>query len=130
MTPTFHGTIQSGKLLLDSKADFTGHLHTLEGKRVEVTVTKYRKKRTLDQNRYYFLILGMIAKETGHDAMSLHDAFKSKFSTHITYKGLVIPQSTKTKDTIEFTEYIEQVRAWAAENLNMSIPDPQQTNEN
>jgi hypothetical protein len=125
MTITHLGQVKEGKLLLDDKGSFTGHLHTLEGKRVEVTVRKFRKKRTVDQNRYYFLILGMIAKETGHDAMSLHEAFKAKFSTHITYKGLVISESTKNKDTVEFTNYIEQVRAWAAEHLNMVIPDAQ-----
>jgi hypothetical protein len=32
--------------------------------------------------------------------------------------------STTTLDTIQFTEYIEAVRKWAAEFLNINIPDP------
>ena len=126
MTPTFHGTVNQGKLLLDDKPNFTGHLHMLEGRRVEVTVAKFRKKRTVDQNAYYWLILDMISKETGQDPLSLHDAFKFRFSGKITVKGLVVPQSTKMKDTVEFTNYIEQIREWAREFLHMEIPDPQQ----
>ena len=124
MTPNFQGTIQEGKLLLDKAPVFRGYLHTLEGKRVEVTVAKFRKKRTLDQNNYYWLILDMISKETGQDPLSLHQAFKFRFSRKITVKGLVVPESTKAKDTIEFTDYIEQIREWAREFLNMNIPDP------
>ena len=122
----FPGTIQSGKLLLDSKADFQSHLHSLEGRRVEVSVEKFRRKRTNDQNRYYWFILDLISKETGQDPLSLHEAFKFRFSGKITLKGLVIPQSTKTRDTVEFTAYIESIRMWAREFLNMNIPDPNQ----
>lgn len=121
---TFPGTIKDHKLLLDSKSEFQSHLHTLEGKRVEVSVEKYRKKRTTDQNAYYWLVLGYIAKDTGQDPQDLHAAFKMKFSSRVTLKGLVIPQSTTRKDTLEFTEYIESVRQFAREFLNINTPDP------
>jgi hypothetical protein len=124
---SFSGTIQSGKLLLDHKPDFQAHLQTLEGKRVKVSVEKYRRKRTLDQSAYYWLILGYIAKETGQDPQSLHEAFKYRFSSKVTIKGLVIPQSTTRKDTLEFTEYIENVRQFAREFLNINTPDPNGT---
>jgi hypothetical protein len=123
---TFPGIVQQGKLKLDRLSDFTSLIHSLEGKRVEVSLEKQRRKRSNNQNAYYWLILEMISKETGQDALDLHQAFKMKFSKHITLRGLVIPQSTKTKDTGEFTEYLEQVRQWAGEFLNMTIPDPQQ----
>ncbi len=122
---TFSATIQSGKLLMDSKSDFQSYLHTLDGKRVEVSVEKFRRKRTNDQNAYYWFILDLISKETGQDPLSLHEAFKFRFSSKIRLSGLIIPQSTKTKDTGEFTTYIEQIREWAREFLNTTIPDPQ-----
>ncbi len=28
-------------------------------------------------------------------------------------------------DTVEFTDYIERIRQWAAEELSVTIPDPQ-----
>ena len=52
-------------------------------------------------------------------------AFKMRFSSTVTIKGLVIPSSTKVKDTIDFSEYVEQIRSWSREFLNMEIPDPQ-----
>jgi len=120
----FPGTVQQGKLVLDSKADFQSYLHSVEGKRVEVSVEKYRKKRSNDQNRYYWFIMDLISKETGQDPLSLHEAFKFRFSGKITFKGLIIPQSTKTRDTVEFTNYIENIRSWANEFLGLSIPLP------
>lgn len=122
----FPGIVQQGKVKLDQAPAFREYLHTLEGKRVEVSLEKQVRRRSLNQNAYYWVILEMISKETGQDAAELHTAFKMKFSKHITLRGLVIPQSSRTKDTSEFTEYIEQIRAWASEFLNMSIPDPQQ----
>jgi hypothetical protein len=121
---TFPGQITNGKLLLDQAPAFREYLQSLEGKRVDVTVARQLRKRTNDQNRYYWFILDLISKETGQDPLSLHDAFKFRFSGKITVKGLVIPQSTKTRDTVEFTNYIESIRVWAAEFLNMNIPDP------
>ena len=41
-------------------------------------------------------------------------------------KGKFIPVvgSTTRMDTIEFTDYIERVRQWAGEELNIQIPEP------
>ncbi len=125
MTPIFPGTIQDGKLLLDNKPEFVAHLHTLNGKRVEVSVEKYTRRRSQDQNEWYWgVILKMISQETGQDAQSLHEAFKYKFSEKITLNGLVIPQSTRTRDTMDFSAYCESIRQWAREFLNLDIPDP------
>jgi hypothetical protein len=66
----------------------------------------------------------MISQESAQDPYSLHEAFKYRFSGKITVKRLVISQSSKILDTVEFTNYIEQIREWAAEFLNMNIPDP------
>jgi hypothetical protein len=121
---TISAQIKDGRLLLDRKPDFQAHLHTSEGKRIEVSVEKYRRKRTLDQNAYYWLILGYIAKDTGQDPQSLHEAFKYRFSSKVTIKGLAIPQSTTRHDTLQFTEYIENVRQFAGELLNINAPDP------
>ncbi len=125
MTSPFTGTIQDGKLLLDNKPEFTAHLHTLNGKRVNVSVEKQTRRRSQDQNEWYWgVILKMISQHTGQDPQSLHEAFKYKFSEKITLNGLVIPQSTRTRDTIDFSAYCESIRQWAREFLNLDIPDP------
>jgi hypothetical protein len=50
---------------------------------------------------------------------------KPTCSGKVTVKKLVVPQSSKTLDAIEFGEYVEQLRSWAREFLNIEIPDPE-----
>ena len=80
MTPVFLGQINEGKLSLDKSEQFKQYLHTLNGKRVELTVSKVRRKRTPDQNAWYWgVAVKMIAQETGHEPDEIHDALKHEF---------------------------------------------------
>ena len=71
MTPLFTATIEPGKLSfvgLQMERDFGGYLHTLEGRRVTVTVEKEKRKRSNPLNRYYWgVVLQLIAEHTGED---------------------------------------------------------------
>jgi hypothetical protein len=40
----FQGIITEGKLLLDNKPQFQSHLHTLGGKRIEVSVERFQEE--------------------------------------------------------------------------------------
>lgn len=134
MTPIFHGTIQEGKLHLDKAEQFKQFLHTFPtGKRVEVTVEKITRKRTNNQNRYYWsVVVGEIAKHTGHDPEQIHELLKQMFSPkwhlvttpHMSVVQSGIPTSTTRLDTLEFVEYTEKCRMWANEFLNLNIPLP------
>ena len=127
MTRLFQGQITDGKLLLDNKADFTGHLQSLDGKRVEVTVEKYRRKRTVDQNSYFHgVVIPLIAKETGEDPETVKAFLKEKFAAKLPAFKTWIPKPTHLMDTVEMTELVERSRVWASEFLNTTIPDPQQ----
>ena len=131
MTPCFLGTIREGKLLVDKASQFKDHLHTLEGKRVEVTVERLKHPRTNSQNRYYWgVVVKTIAQHTGHDPEQIHELLKHKFSPkwHFPYgEGRLtngIPTSTTRLDTLAFSEYVEKCRMWANDFLNLNIPLP------
>jgi hypothetical protein len=125
MTPTFLGQIKDGKLLLDKGQQFNAHLASLSGKRVEVTVDKLKHPRTNSQNRWYWgCILKLISDYTGEEPENLHNALKAHFAPKNIVGSIVVPRSSRTLDTIEFAEYCEKVRRWAAEELNINIPDP------
>lgn len=128
MSPIFLGTISAeGKLLLDKSEQFKHYLHTFPtGKRVEVTVSKVRRKRTPDQNAWYWgVAVKMIAEETGHEPDEIHDALKHEFCPKVLIGNLVAVKSTKKLDTVEFGDnMMEKVVRWAAENLHMVIPMP------
>jgi len=57
--------------------DYIGKLNT--EKRYEVSITLKREKRTVPQNRLYWLYLTCIEQETGSDKEDLHSHFKRKF---------------------------------------------------
>jgi hypothetical protein len=130
MTIVFLGQVKDGKLSLDKAGQFKDYLHTLNGKRVELTVEKLKHPRTNSQNRYYWgVVVHEIAKHTGHDPEQIHELLKQMFSPKWHYPaGLIgaagIPTSTTRLDTLEMTDYIEKCRLWANEFLGLNIPLP------
>ena len=49
------------KLTLEIEGDFRGQYDELKDKELEITVKPYRKKRSLDQNSYAWVLIGKIA---------------------------------------------------------------------
>ena len=102
------------------------HLLPLKGELVAVTADKLRRHRTDDQNRYYRgVVLKTIADHCGYagseEMESLHQEMRRRF---LPKRGsLSIPVSTTSLDTKEMSEYIENIRRWAAEELQLYIPD-------
>lgn len=97
---------------------------------VDVTVTRHRRPRSVNQNRYYWgVVLNLIADHTGHTEEELHEIYKRKFlpARIVHYNGVDIrmPTSTPDTDTLEFTNYIERIRAEAG-MMGITIPDPEQ----
>lgn len=81
-------------------------------------------ERTLTQNRYYWLYLGICEAETGNNAEDLHQLFKRtllppKFIT-VMGKELKIPASTTELTKIKFGEYLDKV----CMETGVPLPDP------
>jgi len=113
------------QLFLDDKRTLQNYLLSLEGKRVELTVEKIRHKRSNQQNKWYWgCILQLISEHTGEEPENLHEALKAHFAPKKVVGNIVVPSSSRYLDTIEFGEYCEKVRRWAAEELSIDIPDP------
>lgn len=98
------------------------------GKRVLVTVTKWRERRSLKANAYLWIVYGYIAEWSGHDADEIHEALKAKFlqsREFVTPHGeaLAAPGSTAALDSFDFAEYVSKVKLWAAEN-GCTVPEP------
>jgi hypothetical protein len=53
-SPIFYGHVENGKVVFDHQEKYLVHLSGLEGKRVELTIKKYRKDRSLSQNAFYW----------------------------------------------------------------------------
>jgi hypothetical protein len=101
----------------------------MEGKDVRITVSKAERPRSNPQNRFYWgCVLTMIAAETGHTTEELHEAFKAMLlpRCQVTVAGreVEIAKSTTDLSTGEMEDYLERVRAFAATELGMTIPLP------
>lgn len=92
-----------------------------------IQIKKNRPIRSLSQNKYYHLILNLIAIETGHTHEELHEAMKLKFNCQVVYfpKGgsQIIGKTTSDLDSAEFTAYINRVKQWALDEFNIIIPE-------
>ncbi len=77
-----------------------------------IRIKKVAKKRTLDQNALYWLLMEFAGKQLGYEAEELHEIMKAKFLKHIVkIKGemVFVTRSTTTLDKIEFGEYFDKV---------------------
>lgn len=117
--------------------DVYNALETLPAGRFIVTISKYKKKRSLSQNAYYHAIvvpavrMGLI--DMGFDADKLdnestHELLKAKFlkedlgNEHGEFVTRI--KSTTELSTTDFMNYVDDINRWSIEFLGFSIPEP------
>lgn len=132
MNPVFSAKVEHGKLLMYGRQLFNDYLSTLEGKEVRVVVGKIKKQRTNRGNAYYWgVVIKLIGDEIGLSPEETHEALKLLFlKEHLDVRigqniePIFYVKSTASLSTIEFEEYLENIRMWAASFLNCQIPEP------
>lgn len=110
----------------------------MSGKRLLLTVKEQKRRRSLNQNAYYWgCVLPPIVsmfREAGNavDAEDVHSYLKDHVGklkqVFVTRDGEVLTGagSTAKLSTVEMEAYLEKVRAWAAEH-GVIIPLPNET---
>jgi capsule polysaccharide export protein KpsC/LpsZ len=102
---------------------------------VTIEVKPRKVYRTLPMNSYYWgVVIAMIVdrlRELGHDIDRdlTHEFLKGRFlyselTDPNTGEVMKIPRKTSELATEEFIEYMEHVKQFAAETLDIYIPDP------
>ena len=113
------------------------HLEAAPDGDYEITIKKRRKTRTNDQNRYmcgvvYTTLLKGL-QDAGWELTNTEQVHKF-FLKHIATEQIInkhtgevvsIPSSTTDMDTVTFTAYLEQLKDFAIEFLNIEIPEPE-----
>lgn len=98
------------------------------GNEVAITIEPWKSTTSNPQYKYYYgVVLELIFNHTGMDKESLDAILKSKFCYEWETLGgeLVKRPISKTRLTTEqFSAFLEQVVRWAAEFLDLVIPDP------
>jgi hypothetical protein len=102
---------------------------------VTIEVKPRKVYRTLPMNSYYWgVVVAMVSdrlRELGHDIDRdlTHEFLKGRFlyselTDPNTGEVMKIPRKTSELATEEFIEYMEHVKQFAAETLDIYIPDP------
>lgn len=127
-----YGYFRDGKLHADS---FKEALRGLTGRAVVLTVAEFRESRSNQANRYYWgvcveLIYAAL-KESGWEITreGTHELLKFRFLKEDRALGgdgefVTFVKSTTELNREEFGAYIEHCIRFAAEYLNVAIPEP------
>ncbi|MCL5435935.1 MAG: hypothetical protein M1275_02545 [Patescibacteria group bacterium] len=131
ITPIFRGRVSRGRLVLENPDSYKRYLFTVEGD-INLTVRKKGKPRSTDENSYYWgVVVQLISDELGINPDEVHEAIKWKFlrrDAFVKIKNAEVPfsmtRSTTSLSTSEFEDLMTKVRTWAAAELNIHIPLP------
>ena len=132
------GQVVDGQIQFDNAADFTRELGRLEGQRVKVSLSKFRKSRSDNENRYYWgVVVAMLASELGYTSEEMHEILKGLFLSSLESferNGkrieVRIVESTADLSTVEFEQFLAKIRQWASLELGIYIPLPNEVEEN
>ena len=123
-----------GRLRLRNWNRVASELARMRDCELRVAITKARATRSNQQNRWYWgYVVGLVAEHTGYTPDEIHEIYKAKFipKTLALANGngeivgeCVIGGTTTRLDKLQFSEYCEAIREWAADALGVVIPDP------
>ena len=127
--------VKSGKLYIRNRRQFDQQIGQMkEGWQLEVSVKRLRATRSLAQNAFYWgVVVEVISEHTGYTPEEVHEFLKAMFipkrlavtDGNGEIKGeVVIGGSTRKMNKLEFGEFMESIKRWAATELDVFIPDP------
>lgn len=137
-------TISSGRVLYPEPEKFREAIRALPDGVYTNKIEKLYSKRTNRQNAWYWgIVLPMVRdglKDVGYDCDTVEEAHEICKEQFIIIEGrkrkrlinkqtgeikyLKVFPSTRKLTTVQFKEYTERIVRWAAEYLNIVIPDP------
>ena len=85
---------------------------------------KPKRKRSDQQNRYYWgVVIKLISAHTGYEPEEMHQIMAEKYLSY-EKNGRTFTRSTTKLKTMEFEDYMEQCRRFAAIDIQVYIPLP------
>ena len=124
MKRIFKGKVEKCKVILYDQRGYDLLVASLNGKDIEITLGKYSKSRSNNQNSYLWGVLyKLISDNTGMSSNEVHDAMRLKFLLDREGKIPTL-RSTKSLNTTEFEEYCSAIRMFCSEFLDFYAPEP------
>ena len=128
MVLEYYSDVREGKLQKNVRQKIANELKSFNGKRIEIRIRKLKSHRSIQQNRYYWLILTILANEIGYEKNELHEIVKYKFlrKEKVDEKTGEIFEylgSSTTLGKMDFADFISKLQQWSAETFNVILPD-------
>ena len=135
MIISFRSKVVNGKLASNRKP-IQEAIATFEGKEIEISIAKAKKKRSKPQNAFYWGVVVPIVKhglfDIGYKLTNerTHDFLKERFLKEDLVNedtGEVlgsVSKSTTELTTTQFMEYMAEITQFSAEFLGVQIPEP------
>lgn len=105
-----------------------GHLRRYAGTMLEIRIRPHKKQRSTDQNAYWWAVpIAILAEHCGYEPEQMHYVLLGEWRGYIDGpQGQKVPRcaSSSKLTTAEFTDLIEWVQRWAATELDVQIPAP------
>ena len=128
--------VKDGRLFIKNRQAFDQQIARFDDRWIlEVTVKRLRATRSQQQNRYWWgVCVELVSEHTGYTPEDIHEIAKQMFipkrlavaDGNGEIQGeFVVGGSTRQMNTEEFGEFIERFKQWAAETLDVVIPDPE-----
>jgi len=105
-------------------ASLNSLISTLKNGEYSLLIKKKTKQRTISQNKLLWLWLNCIAQELGYTAQDMHDYFCTKYLSKEVY-GAIIVVGTKDLTTLQFKQFLDNIKIFAATELGITLPDPE-----
>jgi len=124
----YYSEVKNGHLSKSVRNKIASELLQFEGKRVEIRIEKIKSKRSIQQNRYWWLAMTILGNELGYSKEETHELMKFKFLKRervIEKTGEILEyiESTTTLSKSDFADMVTDMVRWAA-SMGIVIPLP------
>ena len=126
--------VRRGRLTFHGLQRLEQFVRTLGDGPIQMLLRQPQATRSFEAQKYYFgVVLKLLSEHTGHSVDELHEWAKARFIPRyvsicdrngVVKDDLVVGGTTTTLTTAQFFEYVEEIRKFAAEELDVAIPDP------
>lgn len=97
------------KIALSVNEDATGAYEDLKDCELSISIKKYRKKRSLDANSYYWVLLSKLSKKIETSMPELHNQMLCRYGEPEIIDGktvkVVLPDTKQTEKDVRFSQY-------------------------
>lgn len=100
----------------------------IDGRYIWPMPEKEKKTRSVQQNKYYHgVVCKLISDYTGYMSEEVHQILAENFLSY-ERDGRTFTKSTTKLKTADFEDYMEKCRRWAAMELQVYVPLPNEPN--